>query len=489
MNKALAVFLLIFFGVAGAAFADVSIEGSNDRLNYSGWLPKRVYIAFHYNDQGKLSGYRVAFQADGGELFNEWRLKKANEDSMIFPFVLESTLVIDNKNEVEKLDFWGFGRLDGVNDSIPEAYLDSTAYDFWSGTDKYGIGIVNPHELQGDVVYDYWVALSEASFWFVADPSTLDVQLRFRLNIDLSSAKKFGYEKSEIESDFELGIGWKGGPGDEFGYDNVDVSENYTAQEIGKFFSFAIGSRTGSDLLPYSSYLVLDGMTGQWCKGRDDSEVTSVNSIEECFGVTDNSNSGISSLDDLEDPAASGSSPYLSASVVDPEETSEPTKPNFEGVGTKLKTLSGQEKYVWCKSEDMYMHLWFQNDGDADWKGDHDYVEVRYYLSKGIKEDLHSEWERVGIDTIQKYNLEMGDDPHHEDDRLILLNKDSIQPGNYYNIVGCIDRTVDQNNGEGDVDEIHESDNCIKEKVFYVSEESVPSSSAASAAIINFILD
>ncbi|MFC1645541.1 M23 family metallopeptidase [Patescibacteria group bacterium] len=173
----------------------------------------------------------------------------------------------------------------------------------------------------------------------------------------------------------------------------------------------------------------------------------------------------------------------------DPEETSDPGQPNFVVDGVKFKTLSGEEKYTWDKSEEMYIHAWFENEGDADWEGDHDSVEVRYYLSQGHKEDLHSEWERVGIDTIQKYNLELGDELHWEDDRLILANKDSIQPGNVYNIVACIDRTVDQANGEGDVDEIHESDNCSTEAVFYVNEEPASLSSMSTTAIINFLLD
>ncbi|MFC1623492.1 hypothetical protein ACFL16_03780, partial [Patescibacteria group bacterium] len=155
---------------------------------------------------------------------------------------------------------------------------------------------------------------------------------------------------------------------------------------------------------------------------------------------------------------------------IDPEETPEPTYPNFKGIETTLKTLSGQEKYVWYKPEEMYMHPCFQNEGDADWEGDHDYVEVRYYLSQGAKEDSHNTWERVGIDYIQSYNLELGDGPKCEDDRLILANKDSIQPGNFYNIIACVDRTADQYNGDGDVEEIKESDNCVKEAVFYVAE-------------------
>ncbi|MFC1645538.1 hypothetical protein ACFL08_05990 [Patescibacteria group bacterium] len=172
----------------------------------------------------------------------------------------------------------------------------------------------------------------------------------------------------------------------------------------------------------------------------------------------------------------------------DPEETADDGKPNFVVNEVKLKDLSGEEKYIWNKIEEMYIHAWFENKGDTDWDGSHDSVEVRYYLSQGLKEDLHSEWERIGIDEIQKYNLELGDELHREDDRLILLNKDSIQPGNYYNIVVCIDRTVDQDNGNGDVDEIHESDNCSTEAVFYVNETGSMTDEEIMA-IINLILD
>ncbi|MFC1644693.1 M23 family metallopeptidase [Patescibacteria group bacterium] len=165
------------------------------------------------------------------------------------------------------------------------------------------------------------------------------------------------------------------------------------------------------------------------------------------------------------------------------------TQPNFVVTDVKLKTLSGEEKYVWDKSEEMYIHAWIDNIGDADWDdGIHDSIEVRYYLSQGRKEDLHSEWERVGIDDIQKYNLEMDDNPKHEEDRLILLNKESIEPGNYYNIVVCADRIADQNNGIGNVDEIHESDNCFAEKVFYVSRPEGPATDDGVMSIINLIL-
>ncbi|MFC1644918.1 CHAP domain-containing protein [Patescibacteria group bacterium] len=175
----------------------------------------------------------------------------------------------------------------------------------------------------------------------------------------------------------------------------------------------------------------------------------------------------------------------------DPNEEEGLVKPDFIVEEVQLKTLAGEEKYIWSKTEELYTHAWFDNEGDADWEGSHNSVEVRYYLSQGLKEDLHSEWERIGIDYIQKENLEINDSPKHEDDRLILLSKESIQPGNFYNIVACIDRTVDQYNGMGDVDEIHESDNCSTETVFYVSEESSapPMTDAEVMSIINLILD
>lgn len=120
--------------------------------------------------------------------------------------------------------------------------------------------------------------------------------------------------------------------------------------------------------------------------------------------VTLNIGPGFESLPELTEPAELG-------------------KPDFIVPSVKLMTASGEEKYTWFKSEEMYMHVWVDNIGDADWEGDHDYVEVRYYLSQGLKEDLHSEWERVGIDYIQKYNLDVSDDPKHEDDRLILVKR------------------------------------------------------------------
>jgi hypothetical protein len=108
------------------------------------------------------------------------------------------------------------------------------------------------------------------------------VTLRFRLNIDLSAAKKFGYSENEIGRDFVLGDLWKGIG--KYGYDGVDVSKDPSPQDIGEYFSFAIEEYkpTGKkDSFSYYFYN-LDGMEGQWCKvGNGDPY--RVNSPSECF--------------------------------------------------------------------------------------------------------------------------------------------------------------------------------------------------------------
>lgn len=300
MKKMIVVVWLCILFVARTVLADVSVEGGKNLLNYENWLPQKAYIAFHYNSQGKLTGYRVAFQAADGELFDEWKLRSSGGNMADFPFVLESTLIIDNSGEVEKTDSWGFGRLDGENSSIPDAYIDSTFLDV--GEDNYGIGIVSPKGLREDVIYDYWMELREDDAWVTVDPRDLEVKLRFRLNMDLAAAKKFGYSKDEIERDFVMGDGWEGVPWVEnYGYDEIDINRDYSTQYIGDYLSFAIEKYSPSDNLTYSYYFVLDGMEGQWCKSAEDEHQYRVDSLEECFNLNEDevnsTNSGISEME------------------------------------------------------------------------------------------------------------------------------------------------------------------------------------------------
>ena len=156
-------------------------------------------------------------------------------------------------------------------------------------------------------------------------------------------------------------------------------------------------------------------------------------------------------------------------STPDSQETEDPDLPNF--IAKKiilLNYVTEEEQYKFYKTDTIKARSYTQNIGEADWAGDATEIEGRFYLSKGYKEDAHSDWIRLGKGIIQRYNLELGDKPHREEITFQLSDYDIIQPGNVYNIVWCADRTKDQHNGDGDVPETHKSDNCSTEAVFEV---------------------
>jgi len=124
------------------------------------------------------------------------------------------------------------------------------------------------------------------------------------------------------------------------------------------------------------------------------------------------------------------------------------------------------------KTDEIKMKAQLKNIGDDDIGSDDD-IETRYYLSKGYKEDSHSEWIRVGKDNTKGRNLDPGE-THWEEEGLKLWNYNVIEPGKTYNIVVCVDRTKDKDNGDGDYPEIHKSNNCSTEAVFIVQAETPP---------------
>ncbi len=129
------------------------------------------------------------------------------------------------------------------------------------------------------------------------------------------------------------------------------------------------------------------------------------------------------------------------------------------------------EKYTWKINETAYVHDYIDNIGTADWEGSADKIKVPFYLSKGSKEDSHSEWVRIDRQTIKKENLKVKKDPKHEKIEFKLqdwANDGTIMPGRTYNFVVCADRPKDEDNGDGDVKEKHKSNNCSTEAVFYV---------------------
>ncbi|WPD24526.1 MAG: CARDB domain-containing protein [Candidatus Electrothrix scaldis] len=160
-------------------------------------------------------------------------------------------------------------------------------------------------------------------------------------------------------------------------------------------------------------------------------------------------------------------------STSDPSETPASGKlPDFITSKVTMGNKSGnKEKYTWKINETAYVHDYIDNIGTADWEGKAKKIKVPFYLSKGTKEDNHSEWVRVSRQEIKKENLKVKKKPKHEYIKFKLqdyANDGTIMPGRTYNFVVCADRPKDENNGDGDVKEKHKSNNCSTEAVFYV---------------------
>ncbi|WP_417908944.1 peptidoglycan DD-metalloendopeptidase family protein [Candidatus Electronema sp. PJ] len=157
---------------------------------------------------------------------------------------------------------------------------------------------------------------------------------------------------------------------------------------------------------------------------------------------------------DPDDPPASGSLPdFITNKVI---------------IGNEG---GSQEKYTWKVNETAYVHSWTDNIGTKDWEGSAKKIKVPFYLSKGKKKDSSSEWVRVGREEIKKDHLDVKDKPKRE--KIIFsipqwAAAGYIYPGRNYNFVVCADRPKDQDNGDGDVKEIHKSNNCSTPAVFYV---------------------
>lgn len=148
-------------------------------------------------------------------------------------------------------------------------------------------------------------------------------------------------------------------------------------------------------------------------------------------------------------------------------DSTNPNKPDFIVNRNWLETVGGVEQYVFSKNDEIKMKGQFKNIGNGE-IGNDETIHSRAYLSDGYKEDSHNEWIRVGTDETRGDSLDVGE-THTETEGLKLWEYSEVQPGKTYNIVWCVDRTADQNNGSGDWTEEHESNNCSTEAVFTVS--------------------
>jgi surface antigen len=158
------------------------------------------------------------------------------------------------------------------------------------------------------------------------------------------------------------------------------------------------------------------------------------------------------------------------------EATENPTEnlPDFIMDSLVLKDNSGNERYLYNSTETIVMHSYSKNIGDANWAAfegqqEAEAIDVRFYLSNGYKEDAHNEWIRIGIQEIQKGNLDMGETKNENASlNLATTNGGSPLAPGVYNIVACADRNADEDNEDGEVPEKHKSNNCSTEAVFTV---------------------
>ncbi|NOS74387.1 MAG: peptidoglycan DD-metalloendopeptidase family protein [Methyloglobulus sp.] len=167
-------------------------------------------------------------------------------------------------------------------------------------------------------------------------------------------------------------------------------------------------------------------------------------------------------------------------------------QPDFVTQWVKLYNLSGGETYQYKAADTITMKGSFDNIGAEDCPGDNKVI-VHFYLSKGYKEDAHSDWRRVGTDDIKCYNIEPNDSPKEEVESFRSGDK-GLTPG-FYNIVACADHPLDDHNNGGDYAEEHESNNCSTEAVFQVVTDTVtlqpvetpPLTSAQLSAVMRVI--
>ncbi len=135
-------------------------------------------------------------------------------------------------------------------------------------------------------------------------------------------------------------------------------------------------------------------------------------------------------------------------------------QPDFVAKSVVLRDSSDKERYAFAVGNTIKVAAKFKNEGTAD---SPQAIEIRYYLSNGQKEDAHSDWVRITTSTIQASNMKVGD-THTENIQFTAPSTIGT-----YNVVACADRTQDNNNGNGQVVEKHESNNCSKEAVFTVA--------------------
>ena len=155
-----------------------------------------------------------------------------------------------------------------------------------------------------------------------------------------------------------------------------------------------------------------------------------------------------------------GTGPGHQTSPIDPPQ---PSLPDFITSRVWLTTPWGLETYRYGWHERIQMHAQFENTGEGTCTGT---IEVHFYLSKGYREDSHTDWRRVGTDFIQCDNLKPGQ-THSEEEGLDVW-VEIPEPG-IWNVVAYVDHLQDDHNGGGAFAEKHKSNNGSTAAVFEVT--------------------
>lgn len=164
-----------------------------------------------------------------------------------------------------------------------------------------------------------------------------------------------------------------------------------------------------------------------------------------------------------------------------PTESPTPNLPNFITTKSWLTNNSdgSGEEYTYISGDQAYACSKTKNNGDANSPSD---IKVMFLLSDGYKKDPPDNWNKVGdLQNIRDYNMEVGESQTECAEFNVPTN-----PG-VYNIVACADRIYENNNGDGEVEEEYESDNCSTEAVFYVLENLLPITDTQKKAVLTII--
>jgi hypothetical protein len=341
--------------------------------------------------------------------------------------------------------FRASGKVFGLN--IPKEaglFLDTSEFD---SHPSYGAVIRNPQYLKSGVHYAVVFYAKDAPWYAPWDSKKIiqnsgEVRLVFQVSIDVSMAD-------------QMVISYDGGEHRLNGY-----SDN---GEGGAFNYFVVESDGFSKMkIPSQETICWYGKTDDdvGCGRGDPFHDSTANNVADSNGAV--SKVMISSGEAILQKGTASipmKGPGGAAAITDKPV---PLLPDLTVRKIVLENGSGKEKYEFGFSDNVHSRFVIENIGKGNPQRN---IESHVYISKGSKEDAHSEWRRVGTEHTKPENLKSGDQKTETSE--FSISKFISKPG-IYNIVACADHLFDDHNNGGAIPEEHESNNCSTEAVFEV---------------------